>query len=197
MVDSIDPIPPSNVPVLAQRGAGVEQPVAHLDGPARVHERRTWLLAEPDDGHLHAAGLDRPLEAGVRLDPVDGQEPVGRGGVRVEVHGRAGSGVCDDDGVHRGADLGAQRHLGHAELGEDVDLPVGGRPTVRPHRGHDERLGAELAKGADRATQQFDPGGESTRTGPDGDRHAGCDGVAERRQRSVTSRLLDVTDRRR
>ena len=51
--------------------------------------RRARLLAEADDGHLRAAALDRPLEAGVRLDAVDREDAVGAGGVAVEVQRHA------------------------------------------------------------------------------------------------------------
>ena len=95
-------------PGRAQRRARVEQSVAHLDRAAGVDEERAGPLAEPDDRHLHAARLDRPLEAGVRLDAVDRQHAIGGSGVRVEVHRRARRGVGDDDGVHGRPDLGAE-----------------------------------------------------------------------------------------
>ena len=67
--------------------------VAHLDGPLGVDLRRAGLLAEADDGHLRAPALDRALERRVRLDPVDGQDAVGAGGVGVEVQ-RHAVGAC-------------------------------------------------------------------------------------------------------
>ena len=114
-VDSIEPMPPSRRPVGLDRGAGVEQAIAHLDRPARMDEEGAGLLAEADHRHLHAARLDRTLEARVGLDPVDRKEAIGGGSVGVEVHRRAGRGVGDHDGVHRRPDLAAEGLLGHAQ----------------------------------------------------------------------------------
>ena len=102
------------------------------------------------------------------------------------MHRRAGRGVGDDDGVHRRPDLAAERLLGHAERLEHVDLPRCGGAAVRTHRRHDERLGAELAQGVDRAPQHLDPAGQPTRSTANGDGHARRDGV-ERNVRSAAS----------
>ena len=92
-----------------ERGDPVEDPVAHLDRPARVDLRRAGLLAEADHRHLRAAALDRTLEAGVRLDPVDGQDAVGGGGVAVEVQRHAGRRAGHLDRLHRRPDRRADR----------------------------------------------------------------------------------------
>ena len=70
---------------VAQGGDAGQEVVAHPDGGVGVELGRARLLAEADDGHLRAAALDRALERRVRLDPVDGHDPVGAGGVGVEV----------------------------------------------------------------------------------------------------------------
>ena len=59
-----------------------------------MHVLRARLLAEPDRDQLGEPALDRPVEARVRLDPVDAQHRVRAGGVAIEaagdaVHGRA------------------------------------------------------------------------------------------------------------
>ena len=105
------------------------------------------LLAEADDGHLRDTALDRTLEARVRLDPVDGEDAIGAGGVQVEVQRHAVGGGGDDLGRHRRPHLGADGLLRDPEVGEHRPLTLGSGPAVAAHRRHDERLGAEARAG--------------------------------------------------
>jgi hypothetical protein len=119
-------------------------PEAPVDGPF-VGDLGAALLAHPDDEHLREAALDRPVEVGVGLDAVDGED-----GVRVD-----GVGVRDDghvpvlgpahlDDVHARSDLTADRVLIDAKRREHLLLPLARRATVAPHRGEDERLVAQV-----------------------------------------------------
>ena len=181
---------------VAQGGDAGEEVIAHPDGGVGVELGGSRLLAEADDRHLRAAALDRALERRVRLDPVDGHDPVGPGGVGVEVEPAAVGGVSDDFGVHRRPDLCAERVLGHAELGQHRPLPVRGGPAMAAHRRHHEGIGAELAQAADGAPQQLDAGRQPAAAGADGHGHPGGDIVAQGPHDLVVRLGLDVVDSR-
>ena len=65
-------------------------------------------LPNPTTAIFVQATLDRALEAGVRLDPVDRHDAIGAGGVAVEVQRHAVGGAGDLDRLHRRPDLGSR-----------------------------------------------------------------------------------------
>ena len=107
-------------------------------------------LAQADDQHLEDARLVGPAEVGVRLDPVEQDDPVGRVGVPVEVDRQADGVGPEDHGVHLGPDLDAHRLGGDPVAGQQLALAFGRRAAVAPHRGDDEGLEAHLLQGVDR-----------------------------------------------
>ena len=178
-----------------QRGDAVEQPVAHLVRSARVDLRSARLLAEPDDGHLRQAALDRALEARVRLDPVDRHDPIGAGRVAVEVQRHAVGCSGNLDRLHGRPDLAVDGLFGHPERLQHRPLTLGRRAAVAAHRRHDERLCAEVAQPTDRTPQQADSFDETTTAGADGDGHARGDGTRQPLDDLAMGRAFDVVDR--
>ncbi len=71
--------------------------------------RSPHLLAQADRDQLGEPALDRAIEAGVGLDPVDAEDGVGRGGVLVEPAGDAVQGGAILDRLHGRAHRRADR----------------------------------------------------------------------------------------
>ena len=108
----------------------------------------------------------------MRLDPVDGQDPVGAGGMGVEVKRRPRSVVATTSVaiVERiSAPTVSSVTPSEASI---ATLALCCGPAVAAHRRDDERFGAEPAQPGDGASEQRDPVGEATATGPDRDRHS-------------------------
>ena len=89
----------------------------------------------------------------------------------IEVQRHSIRGASDDLGLHRRSDLGSDRFLRDAEVGEHGPLTIGGGTAVAPHRRHDERLGTEGVQPGDRAPQQLDPPDQTTAPAADRHRH--------------------------
>ena len=100
-------------------------------------------LAQADGEHLQQAALVPAGERGVRLDPVEQDDPVGLEGVPVEVDRQAEAVGAEDGRFHLGPDRAAERRLGDAELGEQRPLPFGRPAAVAAHRRDDERAEAQ------------------------------------------------------
>ena len=193
--DSIDPTPPRRRPVAFSAAIPSSRRSRISIGPHEWIWAAPGCLPKPTTAIFVQPRLDRTLEARVRLDAVDGEDPVGAQRVVVEVHGHAARRRGDDLVVHRGPDLGTDRLLGDAERVEHLQLALGGGPTVAPHRRHDERLGAEVAQPVDRATRQLDALAEPPAPRADGDGHAGSDRRREPFDDRRSGRGLDVGDR--
>ena len=113
--------------------------------PQAMDVLRARLLAEADRDQLGEPALDRPVEARVRLDPVDAEHRVGLGGVPVEAAGDAVQRRAVLDRLHRRADRRADGRLGDAEMRQHARLALGGGAAVAAHRRHDERLRSRAA----------------------------------------------------
>jgi hypothetical protein len=126
-----------------------------------------------DRHHLEEAGLDRALEVGMGLDPVDQPDPVGLGRGPIQPD-RQPEGLADLDHVHRGPDLAAHGGLGDAVVGQDGSLALGGGSPMAPHGREHERSGALRL--------------EPVHGGPDDDRDVG-DSAAARADRDGIAAL--------
>ncbi len=107
------------------------------------------LFTEADDRHLRQAAFDRALEARVWLDAVDRHDPIGTGGVAVEVQRHVVRSTRYLNGLHRRPDLAVDRLLGHPQRLQHRPLALRRRTAVASHRGHDERSRTELAQTTD------------------------------------------------
>ncbi len=112
----------------------------------RVHLDRAAMLAQPDHAHLGEAAFDVATEVGVRLDTSDKHRRVGLRGIGVLIQPRTARNLTDLDGVHGGANLGANKLLGDAKLCQDTALPFGCSTAMASHRRKHERLRAHRFK---------------------------------------------------
>ena len=183
-------------PGAAQGVDAAQQPVAHLDRTTRVDLGGAGLLAEADDRHLRAAALDRAVEAGMRLDAVDGQYPVGARCVPVEVERHAVGCAGDLDGLHRRPDLRADRVRRHTEFFDHLALALCSCAAVTAHRGHHEWLCAQITEALDGAAHHVDTVAEAAAAGADRNRHAGGHVEREPFDDRGPRRLGDVADSR-
>ena len=99
------------------------------------------LLTEPDRRHLGRTALDGAAEVGVRLDPVDDQDPARLDHVPVEMDRHARH-LTQLDGLHRGAHLDPEPSLVDAIVGQHRRLAGSRRAAMAAHGRHDERLKA-------------------------------------------------------
>ena len=119
---------------------GYHVPQRPVDGPL-VGDLRPPLFAHPDDEHLREPALDGAVEVGVRLDAVYRNDRVGTDRVRVTEDGNVAVGRPSDlDDLHARPDLAADGRFGDSELVEHLQLSVGRRAAVAPHRGEHERV---------------------------------------------------------
>ncbi len=126
-------------------------------------------LAQADRQHLEQAALVTARERGVRLDPVEEDDPVGGQGVGVEVDRQAEAVPPEDDRRHLGPDRAADRSFGDAQFGQERPLAGLGPAAVAPHRRHDERAVAQFEQRPHRrAGDGGDPGDPAA---PDGQGH--------------------------
>ena len=107
-----------------------------------MHLLRAVPLAHADGDHLRDAALDLTPEGGMRLDAVDDDHAVRLARHPVVIDGDAIRRRAEFDDLHRRADGAAERRFSHAISGHHLDLAVGGRATVRAHRGDEKRLRA-------------------------------------------------------
>ena len=142
-----------------------------------------WLapsrLPKSDGHHLQDARLVGPAEVGVRLDPVEQDDPVGLVGVPVEVDREADRVGPEDHRVHLGPDFHAHLGFGDPVAGQELALAFGGRAAVAAHRGDDEGPEAEFLEGIDRGPGDDRNRGDPPAPHPDGDRPARRDTPAD------------------
>ena len=112
----------------------------------------------------------------MRLHTVDRQDEVGARRVTIEVEADRADLVvmrgCDDGGLHRRPDLGADAVLGDAKSGQRGDLAVSGRSAVAAHGRDHERFGSEMAQPGDRPPEHLNSAGQAAAAGPDRDGRA-------------------------
>ena len=102
------------------------------------------ILAQPDRDHLDQTALDRPVEAGVGLDPADGDDAVGGCGIGVEQAGQPLVGAAELNHVHGRAHRRADGLLGHAESFQHRRLPFRRGAAMAAHGRHDKGNKAAL-----------------------------------------------------
>ena len=134
-----------------------------------VDVRGAHLLAEADRDQLGEPALDRPIEARVRLDPVDAKDGIGAGGVLVEPAGDAVQGRAVFDRLHGRAHRRADGRLGHAQMGQHARLAFGAGAAVAAHRRHDEGLEAALLQMPDRSRHDLRDVGDAAAADRDRD----------------------------
>ncbi len=139
---------------------GVDDLPAHLDhevpdalDPVAVQGEGLLVLAEADGGHLEEAALDRASKVRVRLDPVHQDDAVRLVRDPVHIHRHPARRLAELHDVHGRADRRPTELLRHAEAPQDLDLTLGGRPAVAPHRRHDKRLRPHLLQDGDQGAQ--------------------------------------------
>ena len=189
----------------AREGTVVQQHAADLrQHGAEPHRRAQAMhavgaprLAEPDGNHLDQAAFDGPVEAGVRLDPADGDDAVRTGRVGIQQAGQAFIRAAQFDHLHGRANRHAHGGLRYAETLQNPRLAFGGGAAVAAHGGHDERLQAPFLEIADDARDQTRQLGQASAADADGHRGAGgkCVDLPGARQRGA-DRAIQVGHRR-